>query len=375
MKAKKNILFLHITSDWYGADKILYNVLKLLSKEHNCYVVLPYKGILNEKIQSLNIPCYTFTYPVFRKKYLKPHGLFLLLFEFLISFPKFVKIVFGKNIDVIYSNTLAISIGAFLAFVFNKKHCWHIHEILQKPIVFRNFMHWCSKHFSMLNICVSQAVANNVGNYSNVKVVYNGIDPIIEKPIFNRKSSDRFQLAVFARFNSGKGQLHAVKAVQECLKSQTGEQSLKLLLVGSYFEKQKWWLDDIVNYIQMNNLGDYVEIKEFTENIADIYRTLDLYLLPSTLPDSFPTVVLESMSAGVPVIGYDNGGVKEMLQDDSDCLVKPGDYIGLAEKIRYYQKFEDERLKKAKSQYQYFTNNFTMKNYEERFMPVINKIF
>ena len=368
-KIRKNILFLHHAADWYGADKIIYNVIELLSREHNCFIALPYHGVLNDKLKSLPISCHTFNFPVFRKKYLKIYGPFLLIVECFIALPKLITLLINKRIDIIYSNTFTIVIGVFLAFIFRKKHCWHVHEIISEPKAFKLFIHWCARHLSHLNICVSQAVADNIGQFPSIKVVHNGIDPIIEKPIFSRKNNQKFLIGVFGRFNSWKGQLDAVKAVQESLVEKGNKESLRLLLVGSYFENQKWWLEDVVDYIRKNNLNAYVEIRDFTEKIGVFYKTIDLFILPSILPDPFPTVVLESMSAGVPVIGYRHGGIVEMLQDDKDCLVAPRDYRVLAERITYFNTHNEEREKKARKQYDFFMKNFTKENYYKRYLP------
>lgn len=37
--------------------------------------------------------------------------------------------------------------------------------------------------------------------------------------------------------------------------------------------------------------------------------------MPSTNPDPLPTVVLESMACGKPVVGYRHGGVCEMVKE------------------------------------------------------------
>ena len=38
-------------------------------------------------------------------------------------------------------------------------------------------------------------------------------------------------------------------------------------------------------------------------------------LLPSILPDSFPTVVLEAMATGLPIVATKSGGAEEMIDD------------------------------------------------------------
>jgi glycosyltransferase involved in cell wall biosynthesis len=54
-------------------------------------------------------------------------------------------------------------------------------------------------------------------------------------------------------------------------------------------------------------------------------------VVPSITPDAFPTVALEAMTAGVPVVGSRVGGLPEAVADgESGILVAPGDASQLA---------------------------------------------
>lgn len=59
------------------------------------------------------------------------------------------------------------------------------------------------------------------------------------------------------------------------------------------------------------------------------YSAADLFVIPS-LQDNFPNTVLEAMACGTPVIGFDVGGVQDMVRPDlTGVLVEPGDVAGL----------------------------------------------
>ena len=47
----------------------------------------------------------------------------------------------------------------------------------------------------------------------------------------------------------------------------------------------------------------------------------DIFVLPSTNPDPLPTVVLEAMACGKPVVGYRHGGVCEMVREGENSLL------------------------------------------------------
>lgn len=48
--------------------------------------------------------------------------------------------------------------------------------------------------------------------------------------------------------------------------------------------------------------------------IIDIYNMADVYIIPS-LEDNLPNTVVEALSCGVPVIGFNTGGIPEMVKD------------------------------------------------------------
>ena len=62
-------------------------------------------------------------------------------------------------------------------------------------------------------------------------------------------------------------------------------------------------------------LGGYT-----TEDLPDIYSSIDVSIMPSRR-ENYPLTVLESLSAGVPVIASDVGGVREMLNDGEEGLI------------------------------------------------------
>lgn len=59
--------------------------------------------------------------------------------------------------------------------------------------------------------------------------------------------------------------------------------------------------------------GVAVEFMGRRENVAELMRGFDLFVLPSTWPDPFPGVVLEAITSDTPVVATAVGGVPEML--------------------------------------------------------------
>ncbi len=70
------------------------------------------------------------------------------------------------------------------------------------------------------------------------------------------------------------------------------------------------------------------------EDIADLLRSADLFVLPS-LYEGFPLAILEAMAAGKPVVASRVGGVEEaVLHGKTGLLVRPKDPASLAAAMR-----------------------------------------
>jgi glycosyltransferase involved in cell wall biosynthesis len=54
--------------------------------------------------------------------------------------------------------------------------------------------------------------------------------------------------------------------------------------------------------------------------MAKIYASADLFVIPS-LQDNLPNTVLESLMCGTPVIGFNTGGIKDMIEDGKNGVL------------------------------------------------------
>lgn len=68
--------------------------------------------------------------------------------------------------------------------------------------------------------------------------------------------------------------------------------------------------------------------------VLEAWRRSALALLPSVGPESCPTVVMEAMSVGRPVVASRTGGLAELVSDgETGFLVPPGDSLALQQAI------------------------------------------
>jgi glycosyltransferase involved in cell wall biosynthesis len=110
----------------------------------------------------------------------------------------------------------------------------------------------------------------------------------------------------------------------------------------------------VSDYGLENNVDFHGHVEE--DELIKIYSTSEIFVLPS-LHEGMPMVLLEAMSAGLPVIAFDIDPVVEALDNGKyGILVKTGDIKGLADEItrllnnddikEYYSIMSLERSKK-----------------------------
>ena len=70
------------------------------------------------------------------------------------------------------------------------------------------------------------------------------------------------------------------------------------------------------------------------QELAEIYSLADVFVNP-TYADMFPTVNLEALACGTPVVTYRTGGSPEAVDEGTGMVVDVGDVEGLAQAIRH----------------------------------------
>jgi glycosyltransferase involved in cell wall biosynthesis len=66
------------------------------------------------------------------------------------------------------------------------------------------------------------------------------------------------------------------------------------------------------------------------DGVADCLRSASVVVLPSLWPENFPTVALEALQLGRPLVASRVGGLPELVGEDNGALVAAGDAAGLA---------------------------------------------
>ena len=100
----------------------------------------------------------------------------------------------------------------------------------------------------------------------------------------------------------------------------------------------------------------------------------DIFVLPSTNPDPLPTVVLEAMACGKPVVGYHHGGVCEMVKEgENGLLVTPNQPVELSKAIQELAENTEKRAQFGEASIKRQTELFSLESYIKNFSDLYKR--
>lgn len=116
------------------------------------------------------------------------------------------------------------------------------------------------------------------------------------------------------RLSSEKGHADLVRAFQ-AVRKRIPRVDIRLVLVGEGPERSR-----LESLCERFEVADSVSLIGHQDDVRPYYSIANLFVLPSYSEGS-PNVLLEAMSAGIPVIVTDVGGIPELVTNEREALV------------------------------------------------------
>ncbi len=197
-------------------------------------------------------------------------------------------------------------------------------------------------------ITVSEDLANwfqrVIGIQRNrIHQIYNGVDMTRFYPRRGERASSLpgeflvpgiFLIGTVGRLQTVKDQMTLVQAFLQLrqLKPETAE-NVRVVLVGDGPVR-----GDIQGLIDDEGIQSYVWLAGERQDIPELMRSLDLFVLPSEA-EGISNTILEAMSSGLPIIATDVGGNSELVIDGKNGFLVPSkNPVAMAEAILKYVK-------------------------------------
>jgi glycosyltransferase involved in cell wall biosynthesis len=256
----------------------------------------------------------------------------------------------ARPFDLVYCNgTNADFAGGLLAQTSNVPVLWHVRYTSLPGGVRKLHDRLAASRGVKRIICVSKASASLFPHCpEKVRVIHNaldteefsaaGIEPCLKKEL--GLPGDAVVFGSQGRILPRKGYVEMIEAAKTALAAMTEDErrrSFFAVLGDTPEDMRPDHLAECRAKVVSLGLAEKFRFLGFRTDIKPYAADFDVAVVPSVYADPLPRAVIEAMALGKPVIGFDVGGVAEMLTDGATgALVRAGDTGALAaEFLRY----------------------------------------
>jgi glycosyltransferase involved in cell wall biosynthesis len=335
------ILYLVKTMDIGGAERITLNLCKYFQDKTRSISVASSGGIFVEQLESSGIKHIQLQTPPLLKNIIP------LFFEL-------IHILRNEDFTIV--------------------HCQHrIFTFLLQFVPNRKFVLLYTSHNSFTDLfqrlifpdfatAVSKSIYNNIRSTSlingkNIFLVNNGVDV----PEYNTPTTSQITFGFIGRLIKEKGIFDLLESVKILASDKL---NFRLIIKG------KGELDEIEAFIEQNNLSGTISILPPSFDVEEIYKDINVLVLPTRFNEGLPLSILEAAARGILVVSADVGGVKDFIQNEKtgimlDSLEPESIARALKDIILNFDRYSsipDNALQKVKAEYSLGAMN---KKYED----------
>jgi glycosyltransferase involved in cell wall biosynthesis len=183
-------------------------------------------------------------------------------------------------------------------------------------------------------------------------VVYNGV----AEHRYPHEASECFRVGVIGRIAPQKGQAEFLQAAQHL-------RNCRFIICGAPLFGDEAYAREVRALAK----GLPVEFLEWQDDVAAVLSRLDLLVVPSTVPEAMPRVILEAFAAGVPVLASPGGGISELIEHNCTGFM----IESLETQIAELQGRPDLLASVAARARQSWRERFTLDEYQRRILSIV----
>ena len=143
-------------------------------------------------------------------------------------------------------------------------------------------------------------------------------------------------LGVLGRIDPKKGQDFLIEALP-VLDKKLGVEYHLLISGSSTLGEGEAYERSLHARVQALELNGRVHFRKAAEDVRPFYRAIDVFCMPSE-GETYGMVTLEALASGLPVIGTDRDGTREILKESAHhVLYEPGDITHFVKKLAKIQ--------------------------------------
>ena len=389
MNGRRTVLFLHPSDELYGSDQMLLHGIRGLDKDlYQALVVLPrdlaYPGLLSEQLRIAGAQVHFMDLGVIRRRYLTVFRIPGLGWRLMMSTIRLRRLIRQGHVDLVYTNTLVIWSGALAARWTRRPHLWHVHELVTGWWWLRRLVGRVVRALAgtlVVNSVASAEALLGPNRSRHVEILPNGVEMPRRYRADARErirkdwqvGDEHVVVGSIGRLSYRKGQRQLIAAAAVVLKK---TDSIRLVVVGGTVPGQERFLSELQADAAQLGIENRVIFTGFRQDIDDILEAVDLFVMPSLLPEPFGLAAVEAMAHARAVIGTRAGGLAEVVADQqTGLLVPPGDPSALATAILSLAEDRLSREFMGVEGRRRVMNSFTLEAYAVRYRQILATIF
>ena len=201
-----------------------------------------------------------------------------------------------------------------------------------------------------------------------IHVIPNGCDISIPKP---NRNSDKIQLLYFANFLPTKGIKEVLEALVIFMK--VGVDLFEMNAVGAWDNEA--YKEECMQLLKENKIEVNFHSPQSGAEKWQTFANADIFLFTPNSPEGHPWVIVEALSAELPVISTDQGAIVESVIHNHNGFIvetsQPAQIARALKKLLTDTEMRDEFGKNSRTQY---LNKFTEKQMVENFSSVFRSV-
>lgn len=337
-----------------GAERVLLRFLERMDRAlFEPALACPHAGPLTEEAEKLGIAVHL-GYPSARllevkRKSLGASRLSMLAYPYdmAVTVVRLASLVRRNGYDLVLTNSAKADIyGSLAARLAGRPVVWRLHDIVDRAafsrlniLLFRIFASFLASRVLAVSRAVRDALMARGVRADKVVAVYNGIDIEGLRGEADRETARaEWGLAAEVPLAGMVGRLVDWKGPDRFIAAAALAGSelpqARFMLVGDAIFGEKDYVQELKAMASRLDLDERMIFTGFREDALEVMAGLDVLVHASLLPDPLPTVLIEAMALGLPVVAADGGGVREIVEDGvTGLVVPPGDVRAMSDAV------------------------------------------